>query len=346
MKVTRWSILLSVSAIVVCALLINHYKASESRVQSRGATEPMPALAQVGVWTIDSVDLQLRRQISELYYPGAADEVATLSQFVEALLAAELLARRGTLINDEWLEAEARRIDSETRNPDMLNRIKGLFGNDRRRYLKVFVLPSAAKAKLWTDFRADPQLRQAALQRARDALASWSSGVESWDRILAEQEMIRTRVKVTRGRDIEAIEDEAPAETVAPRTKPKPNRPDTAARSGQAASAPHQVLQITPTPDLAARILDEVLGGLNDGDVAAEILETDEGFQLLRLIRRESRDAALCEVAAAAKPDFTEWFLQQARAVTIKVSDERLLQALKREFVAPDQLVLIGQKQG
>src|SRR5215208_5125833 len=111
MKVTRWSLPLSVSAIIVYALLVNYYKDPKSQAQSSNASEPMPTLAQVGIWTIDSVDLKLRQQILALYYPGAADETTTLSQFVEALLAAELLKRRGTVINDDWLEAEAHRID-------------------------------------------------------------------------------------------------------------------------------------------------------------------------------------------------------------------------------------------
>lgn len=114
-------------------------------------------VARVGGHRIDERDLELRQRVLDVTYPSSSSPAAALAQLVESLLATELLARQGHGSATRELEAEALRIDRETRMPEMLARIQAIFGDDRDRYLTVFVRTDTAAARLWEKHQRDPE---------------------------------------------------------------------------------------------------------------------------------------------------------------------------------------------
>lgn len=107
--------------------------------------------ARVSGTVITERDLAYRAKVSGLLYPGRGEASVVLAQLIKGYLSEEVLKSLGQPPSDEIIEAEARRIDVNTRAPELLRAIKAVYGNDRGRYLKTFVRPVYAERALYRD---------------------------------------------------------------------------------------------------------------------------------------------------------------------------------------------------
>jgi len=106
--------------------------------------------------------LQLRRKQIDLYYPGSGSREAALAQLVEGALAEHVLRINGIELDRAACIAERDRIDSTTRAPELLRRIRAVYAGDDEAYLNVSVLPDLARKRLDEFYRNTPRFSQAA----------------------------------------------------------------------------------------------------------------------------------------------------------------------------------------
>ena len=108
-------------------------------------------LAQVGNHTITAHDADYRNQVISFYYPEEKRQLG-LDQLIRAYRTAEILANNGHAITPEVIENEVKRIDTQTRDPAGLAKIKAIFGEDQAAYRKIFVVPVYAERMIYFSF--------------------------------------------------------------------------------------------------------------------------------------------------------------------------------------------------
>jgi hypothetical protein len=112
---------------------------------------------RIGEIPITPASLEQRSGIASIMYPQAGTQVVALAQLSKGYLAAELLRQDGRPVTQEQLEADAKRIDQNTKDAKRLTLIKNIFGSNRSAYLQVFILPDLAERTLYQEvYPADP----------------------------------------------------------------------------------------------------------------------------------------------------------------------------------------------
>lgn len=109
-------------------------------------------IKRVGSYTITQKDLDYRGRVSKIFYPEEQRLDVALLQLSNAFLIAEILKNNGHAIDDQVLLAEENRINSSTKDPATLTKIKEIFGKDHESYLKNFILPTYAERVVYYEF--------------------------------------------------------------------------------------------------------------------------------------------------------------------------------------------------
>jgi hypothetical protein len=143
--------------------------------------------------------------------PNAVDAFVA---FVDPILSYLALASLGKLPDKKALEAEAERIEKETRAPMTLGCIKRLHGSDRDSYLRLYVAPFLMDRLLQTELRYNPKYNQDA-HRAAEAMRARILATPSERRALAfrqEGRRERTFVRSTPPSDVAYLAGTKPGE--------------------------------------------------------------------------------------------------------------------------------------
>lgn len=110
-----------------------------------------PPVARVGDFEITREMAETREKVAKVYYPNEKTEVG-LRQLVTAYTYAQIMKNYGKPVTDEMIAQEDRRIDTETRDPKTLAKVKAVFGSNHELYLKAFVLPTYVERTIHADF--------------------------------------------------------------------------------------------------------------------------------------------------------------------------------------------------
>jgi hypothetical protein len=85
-------------------------------------------IAQIGGISVSERALFLCAQVSEVYYPDSGRRVVALAQLIKGYLSLEILRSLGHRVDREPLEGEAKRIDQNTQAPQVLQKVKEVYG--------------------------------------------------------------------------------------------------------------------------------------------------------------------------------------------------------------------------
>jgi hypothetical protein len=267
-----------------------------------GFSAASPAeVARVGVLPILEKDLALRSKVSEVYYPGSGKRYVALAQLVKGYLAFEVLKALGVPTDNAALERESARIDGGTKAPEMLAKIKAVYGDDRRGYMDTFVRVVHGERVLYNEvFLKSAAIHQETRRQAAEFLAEATGDPSSFAEIAKKRglEAGTLRVSLDNGIVREA--------------ERKEERP--------AGAAPTGVEQ-------ARRIL-ESAGRVRPGGVVPDLIEWQEGYQALRVLRKEG-EATVVESVSVPKRAYDDWFWESASKIPVTIDDK----ALKEQFL-------------
>ena len=261
-----------------------------------GCTKPA---CTVGTIRITDKAIQQRSQVSEIYYPGSGKPYVGLSQLIKAALAEELLSKLNRPIDAAAVEAEAQRIDTNTKDPGTLARIKDVFGKDRKAYLDVFVRPTYVERVLYAEVFLKPSdihiqqkfAAQELFQQAEKDPASFST-------MAALRGLVMQQMRVT-------------SRGIVPSEK----------KNG--------VHEERLDPEAAQRIL-KAIASARTGSMVSNILEWPESFQVMRLVQKKG-DGAVVESVSIPKQSFDIWFWSLASRVPVIIFDSDLKNKLLKE---------------
>lgn len=258
-------------------------------------------VARVGETTITSKDISLRARVSEIYYPGSGNDYIALSQLIKGYLAEEVLKSMGYRIDENVIDSESRRIDASTKAPDVLNAIKKVYGRDKKSYGKTFVRIVYAERFLYNEvFLKSATIHKEERERAEEFLKRAKKRPDKFSQIAEEMRLSVRRLKISNENGIQDEESAAEIERI---------------------STPHGVEQ--------AEFLINKIKDVKPGGVYPEIIEWQEGYQVLKVIERSSNEYTV-ESISVPKRDYDEWFWSIAGDVPVEIHDEKLKNELLR----------------
>jgi hypothetical protein len=147
---------------------------------------PLP-VATLGSWKIYQKDIEYRDNIIRHFFPESTGSQG-LRQLQQSALRLFVLEKNGVTVTPEELEAEAKRIDESTRDPEGLAKIKAIFGEDRKGYLKNYVLPGYVDRILQFEFfPIYEKAHELTLKRAQSVIEKTKSNPDVFENVMSQE---------------------------------------------------------------------------------------------------------------------------------------------------------------
>lgn len=257
--------------------------------------------ATVGNSAISDRDIDIRTKVSEIYYPSSEKRYVGLTQLIKGYLSLEILRSFGHPADSAVLEQEAKRIDENTKAPEMLAKIKAVYGNDRKAYLRTFIALVYAERVLYEDvFQKSPDIHAAARMQAETLLRNASQTPAAFSETARQGGASVALLRISRNKGIQPQQNK-----LAPRS-----------------AGPIGIEQ-------AERLI-PILSRLSPGNMLPQIIDLPEAFQVMRFMRKAGSDF-LVESATIPKRTFDDWYWEQASKFPVRVHDAALKEELLRE---------------
>jgi len=267
-------------------------------------------VAEVGTIPITDKDIKLRAQVSEVYYPGSGKDYIGLTQLVKGCLSEEVLKSLGQKVDQATWEAEANRIDQNTKAPAVLEKIKNIYGRDRKNYLNSFIRVVYAERAVYNEvFLKSGDIHQQQRSKADDFLRETLKSPSSFGEVAKAQGLEAKKLKLSEQEGIQPLEARA-----RPRENPS--------GAGQ---------------EQAKRLIDAI-SSLQPGAVTPQMIEWQEGYQVIKLIkhvgpvsqtgRKNEGEYYLVESVSVPKRNFDEWFWERASEIPVRIYNQKLKEEL------------------
>lgn len=258
-------------------------------------------IAAVGSIDITKKDISLRTKISEVYYPDSKKEYVGLTQLIKGFLSVEVLKSLGQKVDGDAIEREDKRIDVDTKDPDKLKKIKEIFGSNKREYFKVFIMPVYGERVLYNDIflkssSVHKNENEKALKFLNEAIKSPASFVS-----LAKKRNLRAvKLSVSSENGIINLDDGRGAR----------------GKKGEGIEQAQRMISM--------------LGKVKEGYVCSDLIEWQEGYQVVKLLKKTKGDY-LIESVTIPKMSFDDWFWPLAKKIPVKIYDSDLREQFIKE---------------
>ena len=261
-------------------------------------------VADVGGIIITEKDLEQRGKVSEIYYPGSNKAYISLAQLSRAYLSEKVLNSLGYKVDEKVLEAESKRIDENTKAPEVLKKIKDVYGMDKQGYIKTFIRVTYDERYLYNEvFLKSRDIHKEQYLKAQTIISESRKSPDQFKEISKKHGQDAKALKISEKEGIKPYEEK--------NKKPEEMGPG------------HENVGM----EQATRLI-EMVGKVKPGEMYPELVEWQEGFQILRFVKKEGDDY-IVESVSVPKRDFDEWFWENATKIPVKIYNP----ALKAELL-------------
>lgn len=318
-------------------------------------------IAQVGNFKIYKLDVKKQNQVTHLFYPNAAKDIG-LSQLTKSFTHADILKNNGVEITELMLRKEERRIDDNTRSPQTLQKLKGIFKDDDEAYRRVFILPLLADRMIHSFFMNNPRIQESSRKKAEEFIEVLRLGPQngaaliSIDKLAKKSDYTVKTVLVSYAEGIEwedpnqdrqALRLERSKHIAASRAHSSetsnvssPTGPDS-----KAAGVPPEVqqavdnsMQFDSVPQ-AKRWIDDFIRKLKAGEVYSAPVERNEEWLVFQMIRQTAHDPLAFELKVVTIPklDYNQWLENEKAKVAVRYARPETI-APKNNSPAGDEI--------
>jgi hypothetical protein len=263
----------------------------------------------VGDLPISEQDILRRTKVSDILYPGSNKKYVGLGQLIKGFLSIEVLKSLGHKIENTTLDNEAKRINNNTKNPELLNEIIISYGNDKDSYLKTFVGIVYAERILYNEiFLKSKEIHQEQHHKADNFLKTVMKNPETFE-TTAEKSGLKTMKFIISAQD------------------------------GIKPYGEKKSIKTSGSDTQQAKRLINFISLLKEGEIYSDIIEWQEGYQIIRLIQKDGEDYVIDSVNIP-KRSYDEWFWEKASSIPVKIYDKNLEKELLKEVLWAKQLKL------
>jgi hypothetical protein len=247
-------------------------------------------LATVGKSEISRQDMAYHAAVSSAYGNSDMKDSAALVSLVHLALEREVGRAHGVVVNVGELDSFSRYVDESSKAPDILVKVKAVFGSDTGAYRRLFLAPKVMSTKLREWFSRDPSVQAGQRKAIEKAWGEIHSGK-------GFEEAAKSSGLAFSEQKYEAGSKKAP--------------------DALQLFFPEGVASMTPA-------FRTELDKLEPGQLAETIIEDDYTFRIVRLV--ELNDAAYrTEEIVAKKLEFGPWYREQVVPVSVTVHDNMML---------------------
>jgi len=252
--------------------------------------------AMVGEACIGETDIGYRIGVEQAYGTSLAREAA-LVVLVNDAIQREVGRPVGVQVTEKDLDGFSAYVDKSSKAPEVLAKVKQVFGADTEAYRSIWLAPKVMNRKLHDWFNRDEQMQQRPRAAIRQAYALAAAGNDF------EQVAKATGLKFT--------EQDYGAETK--------DAPD-----ALRAYFPEGMAMMTPA-------FQKLLDGMEPGGMANTIVEDDSSYRVVRLTGNQGGTYKTAEIIAAKEP-FDPWFRKRRADVRVDIRDAGLRAAIAANF--------------
>ena len=267
-------------------------------------------------------DIHLKDEISRLYYPEKTEKTGR-KELIKSYSNLEILKNNGYLINEKMVLAEEERINQQTKNPVMLQKIKDLFKGDMDSYRKIYVLPVLVDRAIYYDFFTNNlTLQNDSLQRANDFISQVESKGGNLEDEAKKSNLNIGRIIIDEKKGlIQADNNFKPVQMDAPQMTMPAGMPESQFPSDMDGrlSMPKRKVKNNADPT-AEEWNNTVLRYLKEGQIAPKPVNSEESWFVIKLnkIERKNPYHYRVEVVSVPKNNFFEWRENEAKKVPLK----------------------------
>ena len=275
-----------------------------------GCEAQTTVVAQAGETTISADDVAYRQEVMVLRSGQEFPSHLALLQLIEEALMVEVGRSHGVVVGEELLADEAARVLATSRDPEMLARIRSLFGDDETAYHRLILQPTLVNQLLHARFSLDHDIQAESLARAKAVLAAAVADPHSLPTLAKQYNGEYSILEIVGGRLYHGDQpggEELPGEL------------------GQ---------YDIEWPDYDREFVEQVLSGLKIGELHPKVVEDRDQFMVVRLLSQQGDNARL-ESVVIPKLVFDPWFQAQSQLVPLTVSDQSLKGTLLAEVDVP-----------
>lgn len=243
-------------------------------------------LVKIGKEELSSTDLSYRIGIEKAYGKDNITQDAAVVSFVNDAIEHEISRANGINVTSWDIATFSDHIDNTTRAPEILDRVKQVFGNDRAAYERIYIEPKIINVKLRSWYSHDARIHQ------------------------GEKALIEKAYYLARsGKSME----EAAQETGLPFSTIEPGK-----NNGFLTPQLEEFFPDSERPQNDPMI--SILETLSDGMIYQNIVEDDQGYKVIKLVHKNDSHYIM-EAITSSKRSFTEWFLENATSIHIEIFD-------------------------
>ena len=253
-------------------------------------------LAMVGQTRVGGDDVLYRVGVEEAYGHDAVAAGGVLIALVNDALVHEVAQSFGVTVASEEIEHLSRHIDQTSRAPEILAKVKRVFGDDRVAYERLYLAPRIVNRKLRAFFSRNAEIHASQRALIEQAYSLARSGVP-----LAEAaqscDLHYSTIEFGKG------DNTLPALL-------EPYLP----RGGVSSKGP----------------LSAIVATMVEGEIHKDIIEDDRGYMVIRLVQRGG-DQCTVQAITVSKRLFDAWFREQAAKIEIAILDGELRSSILSE---------------
>jgi hypothetical protein len=247
------------------------------------------AACLVGQTPITAREIHNRKKVEEAYGNcGMSDETAIIS-LVNDALERETARMHNVVVTEQEISSFRKYVDENTKAPEILEKVKRVFGDDRTSYEQIYLAPKIINRKLRSWYSRNTEIHKrerAAIEKAYSLARSGKSLAEAAE---------------ARSLDYSTNEYHKGDKTMPASRKGHRPRDSKSPKDGIAA----------------------IVARLSEGEICKNIVEDDYGYQVVKLLQKNGTEYTLEAVAAKKRP-FRKWFLEQAGQIDVRILDREL----------------------
>jgi hypothetical protein len=250
-------------------------------------------VVEIGEAKITNADISYRMAIGQISGNENIAEVSVLVQLISKGLEYEVARLNGITVSPDEIQDFSNHVDSSTKAPKLLAKIKELFKGDESEYGRVYLMPIIINHKLHEWFNRDQEIHKnerAAIEKAQFLIKSGKTLEQA-----AQLCSLKYISQVDSGlSDIPTIPI---------------NRP----------------------PSILRGPLADIFKSLAKGEIYKDIIEDDFTYKIVRLVDRNGAINTI-EMLCIDKRPFTEWFEEQAKKIPLVFHDQKRKKSIIEKY--------------
>lgn len=264
-----------------------------------GTTETGKGVAAVGKTVITEKEISYKVQIEKAYGNEGATRDVGLISLVNDTIEYEVATFYGITITRDEIDSFKQYVDEHTKAPEILEKVKRLFGDDWSSYERIYLAPKIINWKLHDFYSRSAEIHK----KERDLIEKAYGLVVAGKRFQeAAQEW---------GMEFSAIHVEEKGTSLHPEL--------------------HRYIPRNSTPLKDPLI--PLLENLIPGEIYRNIVEDDYGYRILKLVGRSGETYSV-EIITINKRPYDEWFREAEAKIEIDIADPDLKNNIKTKYPA------------